>query len=145
MRLIYGSRRFSLNDQATTILIELRLLNNLLDNHLLTPTALTLDDLRESLSNILWLAANKGISEHVKTYAEQVHGLLVKVDSTNMPNLRNELFSLAVGKCEPRIKSYGDNMQDLAKKCLHLVKGARTLGGIPMFRRSLSCCCPYLL
>ncbi|KAJ3570751.1 hypothetical protein NPX13_g5625 [Xylaria arbuscula] len=85
---------------------------------------------RLSGSHILWLAANEGISKHVEAYAEQLRRLLVEINTTNLSDLRNALFSLAVEKCGPRIKSYRDKVQDLAKRCKsHLAKGPSTPGG----------------
>jgi hypothetical protein len=69
------------------------------------------------LSNILWLAANEGISRDVEKYAENMLRKLRKVDSETQKAVEDDIFLLAVEKCSSRILFYKDEMQKYARKC----------------------------
>jgi hypothetical protein len=58
------------------------------------------------MSNILWLAANEGISDDVETYARLICSKLGTVNLQNQQPIRDEIFQLAVEQCSPRIQFY---------------------------------------
>jgi hypothetical protein len=68
-------------------------------------------------SNILWLAANEGIRKDVKLYAEGILQKLKDVGPGNQEPVRNEIFRLAVEKCNSRIEYYRVEMQKYARNC----------------------------
>lgn len=70
-----------------------------------------------SLGNILWLAANEGIHRDVKMYAESMLRKLKEVDAETQKAVEDDIFRLAVEKCNPRIVFYKDEMQKHARNC----------------------------
>jgi hypothetical protein len=82
-----------------------------------TVTAAGLQKLPES--NILWFAANEGVRNDIKVYAENIP---LKLRNLNLnPNsdqaAQNEIFHLAVERCSPRIIVYQNEMKRLARNC----------------------------
>jgi len=72
---------------------------------------------RLPLSNILWLAANKGIRRDVKIYAERMLQLLQVVNPGNQVEVQDDVLRLAVQTCHSRIKYYKGVMQPYARNC----------------------------
>jgi hypothetical protein len=68
-------------------------------------------------SNILWLAANEGIRNDIKTYADTIRSKLQAVDLDTRLDVENDIFSLAVEKCRSRIMMYKLEMQRHARNC----------------------------
>jgi len=68
-------------------------------------------------SNILWLAANEGIRRDVKNYAENILQKLKGVESGTQEAVQDDIFRLAVEKCNSRIEYYKVEMQKYARNC----------------------------
>jgi hypothetical protein len=68
-------------------------------------------------SNILWLAANEGVREDVKTYAENILRKLKGVESGTKEAVQDDIFRLAVKKCNSRVEYYKVEMQKYARNC----------------------------
>jgi hypothetical protein len=66
-------------------------------------------------SNILWLAANEGIRRDVKNYAENILQKLKGVESGTQEAVQDDIFRLAVEKCNSRIEYYKVEMQETAE------------------------------
>lgn len=82
-----------------------------------TVTAAALQKLERS--NILWLAANEGVREPVKKYAEDILDKLIRI-TTNPETeneLRDEIFQMGVEKCAPRLRSYNKDLRTYARNC----------------------------
>jgi hypothetical protein len=80
-------------------------------------------------SNILWLAANEGIRGDVKNYAEDILQKLKEVESRTQEAVQNDIFRLAVAKCNSRIEYYKDEMRRYARNCrMQLRQGIREQG-----------------
>lgn len=69
------------------------------------------------LGNFLWLAANEGIQNPVKVYAENMLEALQGITPENSHDIQEGIFYRAVSFCSPRLKSYQTEMQNLATKC----------------------------
>lgn len=68
-------------------------------------------------SNILWLAANEGIHNDVKSYAETILNKLLAVTLATQQIDQDEIFHLVVDKCTSRLAMYNDEMQKFARNC----------------------------
>ncbi|KAH7014572.1 uncharacterized protein B0I36DRAFT_255249 [Microdochium trichocladiopsis] len=77
-----------------------------------TVTAAALEQLEHS--NFLWLAANEGISQDVKAYAET---LLRGLQQPHFQGLEEWIFRQAVTKCAPRIETYQQGVKHHATAC----------------------------
>jgi hypothetical protein len=80
-----------------------------------TVTATALQQLQ--ISDFLWLAANKGISDNILEYAKGILSCLKTVTLKNQSELRDSIFGLAVEKCMPRIKFYKNQVRVKARNC----------------------------
>ena len=69
------------------------------------------------LGNILWLAANEGVREDVKLYAESILQRLKKVTPETRLAVRDDIFQLVVEKSLPRVAFYTSEMQKYARNC----------------------------
>lgn len=67
--------------------------------------------------NVLWLAANEGIRDEVKSFVETTMERLRAVDAENSDNTRNAILQDAVGKGEQRFQFYRNKMLGFAKQC----------------------------
>lgn len=72
---------------------------------------------RLEFSNILWLAANEGISKDTKTYAETILRKLMEIDSKPHNTARDDIYKLAIEKCTPRLQFYNGELQKYATYC----------------------------
>ncbi|KAH7371272.1 hypothetical protein BKA66DRAFT_444226 [Pyrenochaeta sp. MPI-SDFR-AT-0127] len=81
-----------------------------------TVTACSLQKLK--YSNFLWLAANEGIRNDVKTYAEELLQALQAAQlETEKFIKKKKIFALAVDRCRLRINFYKAQMQRYARNC----------------------------
>ncbi|RDI86478.1 hypothetical protein Vi05172_g3515 [Venturia inaequalis] len=85
-----------------------------------TVTAAALQKL--PMSNILWLAANEGISEDIEKYARNIRSKLCTINVQNEKKIHDEIFQLAVKKCAPRIRFYRDELKRYATRCRMTLK-----------------------
>ena len=67
--------------------------------------------------NILWLAANEGIREDVKPYAETILQKLKNITPDTRLAVRADIFQLVVEKSSPRMAFYKSEMQKYARNC----------------------------
>jgi hypothetical protein len=80
-------------------------------------STVTADALQKLLrGNILWLAANEGISPDVKVYAEKILKRLKEVEPGTEISIRDHIFKLVVRQCQPRVKFYRDKVKEHAKR-----------------------------
>jgi hypothetical protein len=67
--------------------------------------------------NFLWLAANEGVRNDVKDYAERIMSILKSVDSNNERAIEETVFQIAVECCQPRILTYREKVRKHATNC----------------------------
>ncbi|KAJ0116311.1 hypothetical protein J7T55_007288 [Diaporthe amygdali] len=79
-----------------------------------TVTAVGLQKLPHS--NILWLAANEGIRDEIKTYAKAIRSHLMRVDSSTEETIEDAVFRLAVMMCDSRISTYNEEVRNIKKR-----------------------------
>ena len=75
-------------------------------------------------SNFLWLAANEGVARDVKIYAENILRKLKEVQPETQKAVQNDVFQLAVTKCNLRIVFYKSQIQKHARNCRMQLKQA---------------------
>jgi hypothetical protein len=74
------------------------------------------------ISDCLWLAANEGVRDDVLSYAMDVLQILNTVTPENKSALKDRVFTIAVGKCRPRIQYYKDQVRRHATSCRMALK-----------------------
>jgi hypothetical protein len=84
-------------------------------------STVTADGLQElEHSNILWLAANGGISSEVKRYADNMRKKLQELEGATekvVEDVQNYIFKLAIQNTQPRLLEYKKIVKGLAIKC----------------------------
>jgi hypothetical protein len=72
----------------------------------------------------LWLAANDGIRDGVKAYAEAIleKAKRFAAETANRQEIREDVFQLAVEKCRLRLTFYRKHVRRYAEKCLEAVE-----------------------
>ncbi|KID81651.1 hypothetical protein MGU_11004 [Metarhizium guizhouense ARSEF 977] len=100
-----------------------------------TVTAAGLQKLPES--NILWLAANEGVRNDIKIYAENILLKLKNLNPNSEQDAQDEIFHLAVERCSPRIIVYQDEMKRLARNCRMQLKREMQNDTVMSLRRKL--------
>lgn len=89
-----------------------------------TVTATALQKLPHS--NILWIAANEGVRNGVKIYADNILQRLRRVEPGNQTEVQDDILRLAAENCSSRIEHYKGLMQKHATKCrMQLRHGTR--------------------
>jgi hypothetical protein len=68
-------------------------------------------------TNMLWLAANKGIRGDVETYAKDILQKLKGLESGNQVKIQEDILRLAVQNCRSRIEYYKGKLQEYARRC----------------------------
>lgn len=69
------------------------------------------------VSDFLWLAANEGIRDDIMDYAHTILARLKTITLQNRTTIQDEIFKLAVDKCQPRIKFYKAEVLRYARNC----------------------------
>ncbi|KAK9443924.1 hypothetical protein VB005_02449 [Metarhizium brunneum] len=100
-----------------------------------TVTAAGLQKLPES--NILWLAANEGVRNDIKIYAENILLKLKNLNPDCEQDAQDEIFRLAVERCSLRIIVYQDEMKRLARNCRMQLKRETQNDAVMSLRRKL--------
>ena len=67
--------------------------------------------------NTLWLAANEGIKNDIKLYAEAILLKLREMEFKPQDAVEEDIFKLVVEKCELRIQFYVGKTQEYARNC----------------------------
>ncbi|KAI0160655.1 hypothetical protein GGR57DRAFT_499333 [Xylariaceae sp. FL1272] len=80
-----------------------------------TVTAAALQRLRKG--NVLWLAANEGISWEVKVYANSILQMLQSMNAHTESEIREQIFHHAVKMCMPRLEFYKTQLKLYATRC----------------------------
>ena len=78
----------------------------------------TANALQENSSeNVLWLAANEGISDGILTYVESLVKQLKEITADNRKSIEKKVFGAAVECASQRISFYQLRLVNYAEKC----------------------------
>ncbi|KAK1584937.1 uncharacterized protein LY79DRAFT_519668 [Colletotrichum navitas] len=90
-----------------------------------------------SHGNILWLAANEGIRNDIRTYAETILSCLKSVNSETEKTVQEKIFHLAVKNCNSRISTYNEEVRRYARNCRMQLRDGTKNDVVTLLRRRL--------
>jgi hypothetical protein len=89
-------------------------------------------------SNVLWLAANGGVSEEIYSYAKDILKISKSATLENQSTVQDVVFKLAVKKCGPRVRSYRKEVKIFARNCRMALR-SREKNDLGMVRMQQCC------